>query len=175
MKISPKTKSLFWIVLVVSVLVLSWVGLSQLYPETSTLRYLPDRIFRLIKILMGNDPVSPAVERADIPLALIIVKVLVIILLLRALFKIVEKVFHEQYTHLRIAYKKGHLMVVGIGNKGSRILKDYQAQTGRTAVAIEQKADHKNLPSLRRDGHAIVTGSATDEETLQTAGALRKR
>ena len=50
MKISPKTKSLFWIVLVVSVLVLSWVGLSQLYPETSTLRYLPDRIFRLIKI-----------------------------------------------------------------------------------------------------------------------------
>ena len=175
MKISPKTKSLFWIVLVVSVLVLSWVGLSQLYPETSTLRYLPDRIFRLIKILMGNDPVSPAVERADIPLALIIVKVLVIILLLRALFKIVEKVFYEQYTHLRIAYKKGHLIVVGVGNKGSRILKDYQAQTGRTAVAIEQKADHKNLPSLRRDGHAIVTGSATDEETLQTAGALKAR
>lgn len=106
MKISPKAKSLFWIALVTSVLVLSWVGLSQLYPETNTLRYLPDRIFRLVKILMGNDPALPNVEQANMPLALIIVKVLITIILLRALLKIVEKVFHKQYTHMRIACKK---------------------------------------------------------------------
>ena len=153
-------------------LVLSWVGLSQLYPETNTLRYLPDRIFRLVKILMGNDPALPKVEQADVPLALIVVKVLITIILLRALLKIVEKVFHEQYTHMRIACKKRHLIVVGIGNKGSRILKDYQAQTGRSAVAIEQKSDHANLSTLRRDGHAVVIGNATDEDVLQTAGAL---
>lgn len=173
MKISPKAKSLFWIALVTSVLVLSWVGLSQLYPETNTLRYLPDRIFRLVKILMGNDPALPNVEQANMPLALIIVKVLITIILLRALLKIVEKVFHEQYTHMRIACKKRHLIVVGIGNKGSRILKDYQVQTGRSAVAIEQKSDHANLPALRRDGHAVVAGNATDEEVLQAAGALK--
>lgn len=65
------------------------------------------------------------------------------------------------------------MIVVGIGNKGSRILKDYQAQTGRSAVAIEQKNDHANLPALRRDGHAVVAGNATDEEVLQAAGALK--
>lgn len=173
MKTSQKIKSLFWIVLVISVLILSWVGLSQLYPETNTLRYLPDRIFRMIKILMGNDPSLPKVEPKDIPFVLIIVKILTTIILMRALLKIVEKVFHEQYTQLAIALKKNHTIVIGIGNKGSRILKDYKKQTGRSAVAIEQKSDHKNISSLRRNGHAILVGDAADEDTLLTAGALK--
>lgn len=175
MKISQKTRSLLWIMLVISVLVLSWIGLSQQYPETNTLRYLPDRIFRLVKILMGNDPLGSSVEPENIPIVLIVVKILITIILLRALLKMLEKVFHEQYTQMRIACKKEPLIVIGIGNKGSHILKDYQEQTGRSAVAVEQKDNHKNLPALRRDGHAVVIGNATDTETLQMAGALKAR
>ena len=175
MKISQKTRSLFWIALVVCVLALSWIGLAQFYPETNTLRYLPDRIFRIVKILTGSDPIGSAVEPENVPVALIIVKILITLFLLRALLKIVESVFHEQYTQLRIACKTGHLIVLGIGNRGSRILKDYQAQTHQTAVAIEPKNDHENLPALRRDGHAIVIGNASDAETLKTAGALKAK
>lgn len=175
MKISPKHKSLFWIVLVLAILVLSWIGLASYFPETSQWRYLPDRIFRMIKILMGNDPTLPRVEPPDVPMVLIVVKILVILLLLRAMLKVVENVFHEQYTQWRIAFKKDHAIVVGIGGKGSHILGDYLEKTGRGAVAIERHSEHENLPALRRDGHAVLIGDAASEDMLENAGALRAR
>ena len=107
MNISQKTRNLFWIALVACVLALSWIGLAQFYPETNTLRYLPDRVFRIVKILTGSDPIGSAVEPENVPVALIIVKILITLFLLRALLKIVESVFSEQYTQMRIACKTG--------------------------------------------------------------------
>lgn len=169
-KTSQKLKSLFWIVVVLGILVLSWVGLGEMYPETNSLRYMPDRVFRLIKIATGNDPISP-VEPPNVPLSLIIVKILVSLMLLRALFKLVQCVFFEQYTQLKASIKRHHLIVIGIGNKGSRIIEDYRHDTGMTAVAIEKNADHRNLDTLRRLGHAVVIGDATEPNALKNANA----
>lgn len=167
---SPKLVSLFWIMVVVGILVLSWIGLSQYYPESNSLRYLPDRIYRMLKIVMGSDPVLP-LEPPDVPFALIVVKILVTLLLIRALFKVVQSVFLTQYSQLKAWCKRQHLIGIGIGDKGQHILQDYQQRTGKTAVAIEQNATHKNLENLRREGHTIIVGDATQASSLQHANA----
>lgn len=173
MKLSRKFKSLFWLLLVFSAALLTWIGLSQHYPETNTLRYLPDRLFRIVKTLTGNDPAGPSVEPLNIPLALIFAKLCVTLILLGALYKVVEKVFNEQYTLLRAMLKRHHSIVIGAGDKGQALLQSLQAQTGKTAVVIEQRADSKNLGRIRKDGHIALIGNATDEDTLLAAGALR--
>ena len=172
MKLSAKTKSLFWIAVVVAVVVLTWIGLSQYYPETNTLRYLPDRIFRLVKTLAGNDPMGSGVEPENLPIALIMAKILVTLILLRALLKIVEKVFHEQYTQFRAACKRDHTLVLGAGERSSYMLQSYAQSTGKTAVAIEP-ANQPQLTVLPRNGHVVLTGDPTSAETLISAGALK--
>ncbi len=173
MKLSAKSKSLFWGAVVVAVLVLTWVGLSQHYPETNTLRYLPDRIFRLVKTLAGNDPMGSGVEPENLPLALIAAKILVTLILLRALLKIVEKVFHEQYTLLRAAMKRGHTIVLGTGGRSRHLLQSHLARTGQTAVAVTTASDHADLADLQRHGHVVLSGDPGAEETLLAAGALK--
>ena len=172
MKLSAKTKSLFWIAVVVAVVVLTWIGLSQYYPETNTLRYLPDRIFRLVKTLAGNDPMGSGVEPENLPIALIMAKILVTLILLRALLKIVEKVFHEQYTQFRAACKRDHTLVLGAGERSNYMLQSYAQSTGKTAVAIEP-ANQPQLTVLPRNGHVVLTGDPTSAETLISAGALK--
>lgn len=172
MKISQKIKSLFWIALVLAVLVLTWIGLSLAYPETNTLRYLPDRLFRILKTVMGSDPLGGAPEPVDIPWQLIVVKILVIVLIARSLLKVVEKVFREQTTQLRAAFKSGHTIVVGAGNKGSLIANDTRKQTGSSTVVIEKKTESTQINDLRRKGHLVMAGDATKPEMLKNAGCL---
>ena len=174
MKLSPKLKSLFWMAVVLAIPVLTWIGLSQHYPETNTLRYLPDRLFRLVKTVMGNDPLGSGVEPAALPWSLIAAKLLLTLVLLRTLLKVVEKVFHEQYAQLRALFKQGHTIIVGAGDKG-RLLAQDLAAAGQQAVIIEQQAGHPQADILRRQGHILLNGNAADADTLQHAGALRAR
>lgn len=173
MKPSPKTKSLLWLILIAATAVLTWTGLAQHYPETNTLRYLPDRLFRLVKTLTGADPLGSAVEPAAIPASLILAKLLVTLLLIGALYKIIEKVFHEQYTRLRVALKRRHTVIIGAGGKGRALLQSCLSQTGQSAVVIEQRADCENLAAIREHGHLTLIGNATARDTLLDAGVQR--
>jgi len=67
MKLTRKQKGLFGIAFIGCLIILSWIGLSKLHPESNTLRYLPDRIYRIIKIVFGGDPIGAALEQEDIP------------------------------------------------------------------------------------------------------------
>ncbi len=171
--LSRKWRSYFWIALVLAIVILSWIGLSLVYPETSTLRYLPDRIFRILKILAGNDPLGSSVEPVGLTWQMIAVKILVIILLLRVVLKVILSVFSEQFTALRAGFKRGHTIVVGAGENASKLLSDYLQQTGQHAVVIEIDGNRKSIKAIREQGHLVVIGDATKEETLRTAGVAR--
>ena len=108
MNLSRKSKGLIMLALFAAVAVLSWIGLSRLYPESNTLRYLPDRIYRIIKILMGTDPTSSGLEKPDTPWQLIIVKLFSIYILALLVFKGLQKFFHEQWVLYRIALSYSH-------------------------------------------------------------------
>ena len=168
MNLSRKSKGLIMLALFAAVAVLSWIGLSRLYPESNTLRYLPDRIYRIIKILMGTDPTSSGLEKPDTPWQLIIVKLFSIYILALLVFKGLQKFFHEQWVLYRIAFMKNHNIVVGMGEKSLRLLKDMSEQ-GMKAVVIEQNEEHPHKKQVRKWGHATVFGDASDDKVLEEA------
>ena len=168
MNLSRKSKGLIMLALFAAVAVLSWIGLSRLYPESNTLRYLPDRIYRIIKILMGTDPTSSGLEKPDTPWQLIIVKLFSIYILALLVFKGLQKFFHEQWVLYSIAFMKNHNIVVGMGEKSLRLLKDMSEQ-GMKAVVIEQNEEHPHRKQVRKWGHATVFGDASDDKVLEEA------
>src|SRR5690606_16845406 len=122
MKFTRKQKGLFGIAFIGCLIILSWIGLSKFYPESDTLRYLPDRVYRIIKIVFGGDPIGPSLEPADMPWELLAAKVFTTIILLYGGFKIIQKIFSEQYTLLRASFRQNHHIVVGVSAKGRNLL-----------------------------------------------------
>ena len=169
--ISPKYKGLFWIGVVLAIIVLSWIGLAQIYPEFNALQHLPERVYRIVKTLMGGEPTAGGAPQA-LPWMLLLVKILVTLMILRAMLKVVEKVFHEQYTQWRLLLRRRHLIVTGAGQRALRIVEDYHRHSGKSAVVIAADAQ-PHAAALRRDGHVPIYGDAGDMETLRMAGAAR--
>ena len=173
MKFTRKQKGLFGIAFISCLIILSWIGLSKFYPTSDTLRYLPDRLFRIIKIVFGGDPIGSALEPEEMPWELIVAKVFTTIILLYGGFKIIQKIFSEQYTLLRASFRKNHYIVVGVSGKGRYLLHNLKAEKGQRGIAIERNHDHPNLPSVRKQGHTVIIGNAEEGRTLLEAGIKR--
>lgn len=173
MKLNRRQKGILGILFIQILIGLSWVGLSKMYPESNTLRYLPDRIYRIIKIAFGGDPSASSLESADVPWELILAKVFTICILLFGAFKIVQKVFFEQYTLLMASFKKNHYISVGLSKKGRQLLQSLKDDKQQTGIVIEKETDHANIAAVRKQGHKVIIGNAEDENSLLEAGIKR--
>jgi Trk K+ transport system NAD-binding subunit len=64
----------------------------------------------------------------------------------------------------------GHIVVCGLGNIGYGVVLEL-LEGGESVVAIERGADNRFIPSVRRQGAAVIVGDATVNESLQRANA----
>lgn len=173
MKLTRRQKGLLGILFVVVLLVLSWIGLSKMFPESNTLRYLPDRIYRLIKIVFGSDPSGTGLEQQDVPWELIVAKIGTIGILIFGAYKIIQKVFSEQINLLKASVKKNHVISVGISKKGRQLMKSLKEDYGKKGIAIEKETEHADIKSVTKMGHLVIIGNADEENTLLEAGIKR--
>ena len=67
---------------------------------------------------------------------------------------------------------RGHAVIAGAGNVGFRVAQ-LLAAAGKRVVVIERHAESRNAAELRADGHHVITGDASIDETLDLAGADR--
>ena len=174
MKLGRTFVSLWWTVVVVAILVLTWIGLERTYPDIASARYLPDRVFRMIKTLMGNDPLGGSLEAQELAWQLIAAKLLVCVLLVRSLMKLVGSVFHQHVQTMRVWLKPHPTLIVGAGRKGRALAHDLKAQHDETAVVIERQAGAAT-PDLQDEGHVVLNGDVTAGDVLRSAGALKAR
>ena len=172
-KISRRLKGVGAIIVVIATVILSWIGLGIFMPEISQTENLPHRIYRVVKIAMGGDPTEGAEPAKNVPWQLMLVKILVVIILIITVFKIIQKVFYEQYTTLRMLLKRGHTIVCGIDNKGLQTLRDHDRSWGKKAVGIEMKHESEKAKTARKEGHPIIWGDVKEEETLLEAGITK--
>src|SRR5262249_38102041 len=66
--------------------------------------------------------------------------------------------------------ERGHVLVIGLGNVGYRVVEELQ-RLGERPVVVERKTDNVFVPSCRRRGIPVLIGDATLRETLQQARA----
>jgi len=173
MKLTRRQKGLLGILFIVFLIIISWVGLSKFFPESNTLRYLPDRIYRIIKIVFGGDPTASGLEDNDVPWELIVAKICTIGILIFGAFKIIQKVFSEQLNLLKASFKKDHVISVGISKKGRQLFKNLKEEHHKKAVAIEKETEHADINSVKKLGHIVIIGNAEEENTLIEAGIKR--
>ncbi len=167
---SPRIKSIVALILTLALLFCSWVGMSIYMPESNTLFNLPEKLLRTIKATMGNDPAASSFPSRELPWQLIVAKVLASVILLVGLFKVVERVFFEHYTQIRLLAKRRPTLIAGMSDKGSYLLDDLKKSRGESGVVIERNREHANVRRVRRHGHLVVFGNATDAEVLRDAG-----
>ncbi len=68
----------------------------------------------------------------------------------------------------------GHVVVIGLGNVGYRVVEEL-VRMGERVVVIESKADNSFVPGCRRKGVPVIVGDATVRETLLQAHAKEAR
>lgn len=175
MKMSHRLKSILVLLAGIAIIVLTWVGLGVYYPDSNEWMYLPDKIYRTLKTLMGADPVSGKLADDSLPWQLTLAKIAVTVGLLAGMYKIAEALFYEYYTQLRLLFKKQPVLVIGIGNKGLALLDDLKTNHDTTGVALEISNTHRNTNTVRRQGHLLFNGDATHPPALIEAGIAKAR
>jgi hypothetical protein len=81
-------------------------------------------------------------------------------------------VFRDQWHRVRLRFVKGHVVVAGLGDKGSRLAASF-AEGGRRVVAVDPDPTNPNAAGLRRRGVVVLTGDARDRAVLVDAGLAR--
>jgi Trk K+ transport system NAD-binding subunit len=69
---------------------------------------------------------------------------------------------------------RGHVVVIGLGNVGYRVVEEL-VRAGERVVVVERRADGPFVPTCRRKGVPVVVGDATVKETLLQARAREAR
>jgi len=83
-------------------------------------------------------------------------------------------IFREQTVWLRLWRKKGHVVVCGLGRKGSYLVEDLLAN-GYQVVVIEKNVNPVIAEDYQRRGAIILEGDATDPEMLENARISRAK
>jgi len=173
MKITRRQKGLLGIAFICFLIIISWIGLSKFFPESNSLRYLPDRIYRIIKIVFGSDPSGSSLEANNVPWELIVAKICAIVILIFGAYKIIQKIFSEQFNLLKASFKKDHVVSIGISKKGRQLFKSLKEEYNKKGIAIEKETDHADIKSVKKLGHLVIIGNAEEENTLLEAGIKR--
>lgn len=172
MKPTRRQSGIFGIIFICSLLILSWVGLSKLYPEGGLWRYIPDKIYKVTKIALGGDPTGSAIEPQNTPWELTVAKIFAIGIVIFGAYKIIQKAFAEQLALLSASFKRRHYITIGLSKKGQRLLSSIKKDKGEKAVVIEKDAELIKRSSVGKHGHIVVPGDGEDKETLLEAGVL---
>jgi Trk K+ transport system NAD-binding subunit len=81
---------------------------------------------------------------------------------------LISRRIEESLGRQRITALHGHVLVVGLGTVGLRVVRQLRA-AGRGVVVIEQDERNRRLAQLRALGVPVVTADATLPEALQSA------
>jgi hypothetical protein len=82
--------------------------------------------------------------------------------------------FLDQSEKLRLRRLQDHVVICGMGRKGSRLAQELLS-LGRQVVIIEKEPRQENAAIFRRLGAIILDGDATNKDVLTNARILRAR
>ncbi len=87
-------------------------------------------------------------------------------------FAAVATIFRDQIARARVRLARGHVVVAGLGDKGSRLAASLD-EAGQRVVAVERDPANPNVGPLRRRGVTVLDGDAADGEVLRDANVAR--
>lgn len=129
---------------------------------------LATRLYRSVQLFVLE---SGAVE-GRVPWQLEIARFAAPLVAAYALVQALAAVFREQVEVLHLRLVRDHVVVAGLGRKGTRLVRAL-LRRGDRVVAIEAGGDDGEVGAVRALGALVVTGDARDAVTLRRAGVAR--
>ncbi|MDO8106284.1 NAD-binding protein [Isoptericola sp. b441] len=87
---------------------------------------------------------------------------------------LVSRRLEESLGHGKVTGLRGHVVVVGLGSVGERVVESVAA-TGTPVVVVERDEDNRYLTQARAAGARVVSGDATLAGTLELVNLDRAR
>ncbi len=83
-------------------------------------------------------------------------------------------VFTEKFQQVKLWFMRDHIVLCGLGRKGIRLAKQFRDR-GENVVVIEADDGNDWIETCRASGIIVLTGDASDLETLRKAGINQAR
>jgi hypothetical protein len=108
----------------------------------------------------------------NVPLSLQVARFLAPLVTAGALVRAVLGLFQEQAQLLRLRATRHHVVVCGLGRKGTALARSLR-EHGHRVVAVEHDAENDLVVTCRSAGVPVIIGDSTDPEVLRRAGIGR--
>jgi TrkA-N domain/RyR domain len=129
-----------------------------------------DIIYRTFQLVTMN---SGAVD-GEINWFLQVGRFLLPLLTVYTVLQALMQLFLEQAQRLRLRRMRDHVVICGLGRKGSRLAQELLG-IGRQVVIIEKELGQGNLEVFRRLGAIVLEGDSTSKDVLTSARILHAR
>lgn len=151
-------------------LILGYAGFAQFAREHALGWTAGDTLYRALQliILESGSVVGPVNWMLELT------RFLLPMLAAYTTLQAVMHLFREQTQWLRLWRLRDHVVVCGLGRRGSHLVADL-LNLGWPVVAIEEDPAHGDLIELRRKGAVVLVGDATDSGILTSARIQRAR
>lgn len=129
-----------------------------------------DIIYRTLQLVAMNSGAVDGRVNWMLEVARFLLPLLAAYTVLQALMHL----FLDQSEKLRLRRLQDHVVICGMGRKGSRLAQELLG-LGRQVVIIEKEPRQENAAIFRRLGAIILDGDATNKDVLTNARILRAR
>ena len=129
-----------------------------------------DVIYRTFQLVTMN---SGAVD-GEVNWILQFARFLLPLLTVYTVFQVLMQLFMEQTQRLRLRRLKNHVVICGMGRKGSRLARELLG-LGRQVVIIEKEPRRENAEIIHSLGAIVLEGDATNKDILTKASILHAR
>lgn len=82
--------------------------------------------------------------------------------------------FSERYQLFRLRFRKGHVVICGLGQMGYQLVREFR-DSGEQIVVIEKDSRNDAIRTCRAEGTTVLVGDATDLGILRRARAEHAR
>ncbi|QXC59690.1 NAD-binding protein [Aquihabitans sp. G128] len=153
-------------------LTLAWVGVASLAMWGLARGKPQSSIWNRLYSLPDFFSISISDDTADLDWRIQLARFLGPLAFASTFYAATATVLRSQLDRLRLRFAKDHVIVAGLGDKGSRLAMSFAA-AGRKVVAIEPDPANPNVASVARRGVTVLAGPATDPQVLAEAGVAR--
>lgn len=158
--------ALIWIL----ALALGFIGYSKYYVAAGQTASYWDVLYRTLQLSRGifttlSGPINPVLQ-----VARFLAPAVAIYTILQAL----AGILHSQIQALRIRFIKDHIIICGLGRKGS-LLADRHRALGERIIVIDSNENNTRIKHCEENGAIVLIGDATDPQLLYKAKAHKAK
>ena len=148
---------LLWVI----VIALGCVGFSKHFTNIGEIRSFWEVLYASLQLIVLESGLITISGSLELEAARFLAPLLAVYTVIQA----VASIFREQIQLLRMRSFKNHIIICGLGRKGSLLCQAFRKR-GEKVVAIEQDNCNDFLEQCRQQGAIVLVGNATDSVIL---------